>query len=396
VPGQATARRGAGSRPANRRALISAAARDLFSERGFDQVGLGEIAEAVDVGASAIYRHFKNKQDLLKDVLLEGISPLNAVLDGSSTDLAAVVPRLAAATLDNRPVGILLQRDARHLPDTDSAEIRAQLRQLTGRLAELILLARPGQPGTVADLLASSAMAALCSVAFHHVDRPRPGYDKLLAELVMTVLYTDLDPALGTMSPPPAPTGVQLIPASRREALLERALPLFVRRGYANVSMEDIGAEVGIAGPSLYNHFSTKQDILTIALQRGSAMLYMDLAYILRTADHPADALARLVNSYVTFSREHPDIVDVMITQLGHLPEDRRRELRGLQHEYVTEWVQLLCAATGAANAGDARLRVHAALTIANNAALSATARGADDVPNALNQICAGVLGTAR
>lgn len=392
MPGQATARRGAGTRPANRRALISAAARDLFSERGFDQVALGEVADAVDVGASAIYRHFKNKQDLLRDVLFTGIAPLNSILDGSTTELADVVPRLAAAALDNRPFGILLQREIRHLTDQDSAEIRAQLRRSRERLTELVLLARPQLSRTVADLLASSAMSVLASIAFHHVDRTRPGYDKLLADLIMTVVLTDLRPALRVASPP-IPTSAQLVPASRREALLERALPLFVRKGYANVSMEDIGAEVGIAGPSLYNHFATKQDILTTALQRGSAVLYMDLAYILRTADNPAEALTRLINSYVTFSREHPDIVDVMITQLGHLPEDRRRELRNLQHEYVTEWVQLLCAATAVADAGAARIRVHAALTIVNNAALSARLHGGVDVPNALDLICAGVLG---
>ena len=57
------------TRPSNRRELILAAARELFYRRGFDHVGVGEIAAAVAIGPSALYRHFESKQQLLADVL---------------------------------------------------------------------------------------------------------------------------------------------------------------------------------------------------------------------------------------------------------------------------------------------------------------------------------------
>ncbi len=62
-------------------------------------------------------------------------------------------------------------------------------------------------------------------------------------------------------------------PATRADEILDAATDLFAERGYAEVSIDDIGAAVGIAGPSVYNHFASKQDILIDAMARGHAQL---------------------------------------------------------------------------------------------------------------------------
>ncbi len=46
-----------------------------------------------------------------------------------------------------------------------------------------------------------------------------------------------------------------------KEIILERALELFSRRGYAGVSVRDIAVAVGIRESSLYKHFSGKRAI---------------------------------------------------------------------------------------------------------------------------------------
>jgi AcrR family transcriptional regulator len=47
-----------------------------------------------------------------------------------------------------------------------------------------------------------------------------------------------------------------------KERILDEALNLFSERGYDSVSMRDIAAKVGIKAASIYNHFTSKKDIL--------------------------------------------------------------------------------------------------------------------------------------
>jgi TetR/AcrR family transcriptional regulator, fatty acid metabolism regulator protein len=51
------------------RAAILAAARAIFSERGFEQASIIEIAKAAGIAEGTIYKHFLNKRDLLFQVM---------------------------------------------------------------------------------------------------------------------------------------------------------------------------------------------------------------------------------------------------------------------------------------------------------------------------------------
>ena len=75
-----------GKRPRNRRELILSAAGDQFASRGYEHVTLGDVARAVGVGPSALYRHFSSKEELLTEVLLAAMRPLADVLSTTAED----------------------------------------------------------------------------------------------------------------------------------------------------------------------------------------------------------------------------------------------------------------------------------------------------------------------
>jgi AcrR family transcriptional regulator len=60
---------------------LRAAARAILDEAGPDVVGLRETARRVGVSATAAYRHFANKEDLLASVAAEGFRELVAALE---------------------------------------------------------------------------------------------------------------------------------------------------------------------------------------------------------------------------------------------------------------------------------------------------------------------------
>ena len=50
----------AGTRPRDRRELIRSTAGELFLERGYHNVSVSDVAEALDIAPSALYHHYRN------------------------------------------------------------------------------------------------------------------------------------------------------------------------------------------------------------------------------------------------------------------------------------------------------------------------------------------------
>jgi AcrR family transcriptional regulator len=72
-------------------------------------------------------------------------------------------------------------------------------------------------------------------------------------------------------SPGPAETGraARLPPAARREALLEAALPVFARLGWAGAGTRELSRAAGVTEPILYRHFDGKEGLYLAVLERA-------------------------------------------------------------------------------------------------------------------------------
>lgn len=63
-----------------RKRLILRKSRDLFLRRGYENVSIREICEAVGYGKSAIYAHFTGKEEIYAHIKLEGLRILADLL----------------------------------------------------------------------------------------------------------------------------------------------------------------------------------------------------------------------------------------------------------------------------------------------------------------------------
>ena len=61
---------------------------------------------------------------------------------------------------------------------------------------------------------------------------------------------------------------------NRRTAILEAALELLADEGYAGASLRKVAARVGIAQPSLYHHFATKEELVEHVIAAGAARMF--------------------------------------------------------------------------------------------------------------------------
>ena len=78
---------------------LRVAARAILDESGADAVGLRETSRRVGVSATAAYRHFNNKQDLLASVAAEGFRELAAAMERGATD-RDTLPAVGLAYVD--------------------------------------------------------------------------------------------------------------------------------------------------------------------------------------------------------------------------------------------------------------------------------------------------------
>ncbi len=355
-------------RPRNRKAQLADAAAELFRKHGYHQVSVNDIAAAAGVTGPAVYRHFRGKQDILAHVLLSGMDTFGLVTERAlatpgtaSEQLTALLRAVAALAVDRREITALWRWEGRHLAEADRSKIRHRGAELIAQWGIALRDARPDLSPADAELLGWATLSVYGSVSVHHVSPPRRRFEELLTRLAAAV--TAWAVPSGDPVPLPAPPTA---PASRREELLAAATSLFRERGYAAVSMEDIGARAGMAGPSIYRYFPGKAAILVAAGYRMADQL---AGHARGSADlPPADALRSLATSYVDTVLRSDNIMATFASELRNLPDRDRKELVRLQRAYVAEWVRQLRALSDLPEQ-DAKVVVHAALTIVNDLA---------------------------
>ncbi|OII64402.1 TetR family transcriptional regulator [Streptomyces sp. CC53] len=112
-------------------------------------------------------------------------------------------------------------------------------------------------------------------------------------------------------------------PLLSRERIVAAAAALVDAEGLEAVSTRRLAAELGVSGPSLYNHFHTKDEILEAVADAVSAQV--DLSMF--DADDPRDwrtALHDWAVSYRAALTAHPNIVPVLARGPGRRPAGLR------------------------------------------------------------------------
>ncbi|MBV2154691.1 TetR/AcrR family transcriptional regulator [Kitasatospora sp. SUK 42] len=377
-------------RPPGRRAQILAVAADRFHRSGYHQVSMTEVAAGVGITAPALYRHFRGKPELLDRAVRLGLEELAEGLRAARTtaELAAV---LAEVAVGHRPLGTLVQRDARLLPPPRRAALRRELRTDVALMAAVLRADRPELSSGDAELLCWSALSACAGLSYQSaVPQPRRA-EALLRELVASVLAVSLD---GTAVAPVAPTVPRPGPRARREELLAAAVRLFHQRGFDNVSTDQLGAAVGISGPSVYRHFDSKAQLLAASLVRSRERLWHEVDGAIRSAAGPGAALEAGLGAYVGFALRNGDYLGAMLSETERLAPPDRRAAVDFRRDFLRTWVDLLRQVRPEFDAAGARIRVHALFALVNDGVRNRPCSARPDLGDCLLRLGRAVLGT--
>lgn len=154
----------------------------------------------------------------------------------------------------------------------------------------------------------------------------------------------------------------------RRDELLAIAADLFAERGYANVTVDDIGEAAGVSGPALYHHFAGKEALLGEMLIGISEHLLDGGRRVAAESDRP---LADLIAFHVEFAVDDRSLITVHFRDLVHASDADRSKVRSLQARYVGVWTDVLAHDRPALGRRQAQAAVHAVLGLINSTPFS-------------------------
>lgn len=182
---------------------------------------------------------------------------------------------------------------------------------------------------------------------------------------------------------------------SRREEILTAAAGLFARRGFHGVSIDDLGAAVGMSGPGIYRHFVGKDAMLSDMLLGISQRLLAEGSRLAVQASDAETALDALLRWHIGFALSHPDLITVQSRELANVPAPARRQIRRLQRLYVEEWVTVLSELAPHASPARLRTAVHAMFGLLNSTPYSASELPADSMAGLLHAMARAALTAA-
>ena len=155
--------------------------------------------------------------------------------------------------------------------------------------------------------------------------------------------------------------------ADRQAAILHEAARLFAERGYSGVSLEDLGAAVGVSGPAVYRHFENKQALLGAILVRVSERLRAGGRAVVDAGGTPEEQLHAIIAFHVDFALADADVIRVQDRDLASLRDEDRHTVRRLQREYVELWIGILSSLHASHSQSDLRVRAHACFGLINS-----------------------------
>jgi AcrR family transcriptional regulator len=360
-------------RPKDRKIQIARAATDAFSELGYHAVSMENIAARVGISAAALYRHSQGKYDLFRDVVLalgRQLVDATAFADDVPADadpekvLSALTRALIDTTIVNRTTGGLYRWEGRYLRGDDQRALAEQIKLINRRLQRPLVRLRPKLTSRQRWTLSAATLSVIGSITDHRSRLGNAEIRAALTDVAAAVLMAELPAQRGRGFEPPR-TSALTSAAGSYELLLHESMRLFNERGYRETGMEDIAAAVGIPVASIYQYFPGKAAILAVYYRRAADQLSGDLSSILATGDDPEQALAQLIDAYVTRSFANPELACVYYTERHNLPDTDAVLLYNIQRSTVESWARLAAAARPELTLGRARYAVHAAFALA-------------------------------
>ncbi|MEM8526464.1 MAG: TetR/AcrR family transcriptional regulator [Bacteroidota bacterium] len=129
---------------------------------------------------------------------------------------------------------------------------------------------------------------------------------------------------------------------STKQKIQDAAARLFRKKGYNGTSMKDIAQAVDIKAASIYNHFSSKQELLQNLLFDMANFFVKGMKEITTSTLNTEQQLEQLITLHIRATVEHTNAVALIAGEWIHLEEVTKMEYIQLRDQYENEFEALI------------------------------------------------------
>ena len=105
------------------------------------------------------------------------------------------------------------------------------------------------------------------------------------------------------------------------ELILNSAMKVFTRRGFAAARMEEIAKEAGINRALLHYYFRDKETMFNLIFETQFKEFFSGIGTILNTAKPLFEKIKEIVQHEIDVLTRHPDLARFIITEVAQQPE---------------------------------------------------------------------------
>lgn len=329
----------------------------LFWEKGFAATTTREIAAALRIQQASLYYHVASKEDLLYQIFVSSLNQFLADVPASVRAVSDAHERIPV--LLRMHVLTLLKHQRRNMT------MLTELRSLSPRHREEVIALR----GQYADFVLSSLKeaqaagsirtdipAVYLSLALFNMlnwaarwfredrDPPPEKIADLLCKLYLEGAALQPVPAsfrvpdLNASPKPPTSRARRPLRSGENstvERLLEAAVALFSRQGYAATSTREVASLLGMQKASLYYHIQSKEDLLYFICKSSLEKIRHDVESAMQNVPDPLERVRTLIVAHMESMLRYKDEHATTLTEMYALSKDRLGQIVALREDYV-------------------------------------------------------------
>lgn len=129
----------------------------------------------------------------------------------------------------------------------------------------------------------------------------------------------------------------------RRKEIVQATMDLTAEQGIKKVTTQAIADRIGIAQPTIFRHFKTRDAIFAAVIGWIAENLFKAISSGINPDEKPDEQLKKLIQRQLTFINKHPAIPKVLFSDLLHLESPKlKSSLQEVMNRYIKRVTLLL------------------------------------------------------